>query len=175
MIRRLAAALALLTAFALATPAHAADEGPEQIVNGTFDEGTGPWWGTGNLTLGVDDGRMCVDVPGGTANPWDVIIGQDNLPLVEGETYAFSFYASATPAKVGRALVQLPVDPWTQYLSAAPEMSVSGNVYRYTFTAPRLAAERPGRLPDGRQRRALEVLHGRRVAAGRRGARGVRA
>ncbi|MEV4833457.1 glycoside hydrolase family 9 protein [Nonomuraea sp. NPDC049486] len=136
MIRRLAAALALLTAFALATPAHAADEGPEQIVNGTFDEGTGPWWGTGNLTLGVDDGRMCVDVPGGTANPWDVIIGQDNLPLVEGETYAFAFYASATPAKVGRALVQLPVDPWTQYLSAAPEMSVSGNVYRYTFTAP---------------------------------------
>ncbi|MGI5269442.1 glycoside hydrolase family 9 protein [Nonomuraea sp. CA-218870] len=139
MTRRLATALALLTAFALAPaiPAHAAaDEGPEQIVNGSFDDGTASWWGTGNITLGVDDGRLCVDVPGGTANPWDVIIGQDNLPLVEGETYAFSFYASATPAKVGRALVQLPVDPWTQYLSAAPAMSVSGDVHRYTFTAP---------------------------------------
>jgi endoglucanase len=138
MKRRLAAALALLTALALApaTAAHAADEGPEQITNGTFDDGTASWWGTSNLTLGVEDGRLCVDVPGGTANPWDVIIGQDNIPLVEGETYAFSFFTSATPTKVGRALIQLPVDPWTQYLSAAPEMSPSGNTYRYTFTAP---------------------------------------
>ncbi|HLU72363.1 MAG TPA: glycoside hydrolase family 9 protein [Nonomuraea sp.] len=138
MTRRLSAALALLTAFALApaAPAHAADEGPEQIVNGTFDDGTAPWWGTPNLTLGVEDGRLCADVPGDTANPWDVIIGQDNLPLVEGETYAFSFYGSASETQVVRALVQLPVDPWTQYLSAAPELSAAGDVHEFTFTAP---------------------------------------
>ncbi|MEV0379297.1 glycoside hydrolase family 9 protein [Nonomuraea sp. NPDC050643] len=138
MTRRRAALLALLTMVALfpATAAQAADEGPEQIVNGTFDAGTAPWWGTANLTLAVDDGRLCADIPGGTTNPWDVIIGQDNLPLVEGESYAYRFFAAATPAKVGRALIQLPVDPWTQYLSAAPEMSVSGNGYSYTFTAP---------------------------------------
>ena len=137
MTRRLAAALALITAIALApSPVQAADEGPEQIVNGTFDTGTAPWWSTANLTPAVDEGRLCADIPGGTANPWDVIIGQNDLPLVEGETYAFRFTASATPAKVGRALIQLPVDPWTQYLSAAPELSVSGNAYSYTFTAP---------------------------------------
>nr|WP_281250029.1 glycoside hydrolase family 9 protein [Nonomuraea jiangxiensis] len=121
-----------------ATPAVAAqaDEGPEQIVNGTFDAGTAPWWSTGNLTPAVDAGRLCADIPGGTVNPWDVIIGQNDLPLVEGETYAYRFSASAAPAKVGRALVQLPVDPYTQYLSAAPELSVSGNDYSYTFTAP---------------------------------------
>ncbi|WP_336212276.1 glycoside hydrolase family 9 protein [Nonomuraea sp. LPB2021202275-12-8] len=133
--RRAAAAALFLTIALTPAPAQAA-EGPEQIVNGTFDTGTAPWWGTGNLTLEVDDGRLCADIPGGTANPWDAIIGQDNLPLVEGETYAYTFAASATPAKVGRALIQLPVDPWTQYLSAAPELSVSGNVYSYTFTAP---------------------------------------
>ncbi|MGA5764206.1 glycoside hydrolase family 9 protein [Nonomuraea bangladeshensis] len=138
MPRCRAALLALLTMVALspATSAHAADEGPEQIVNGTFDTGTAPWWSTGNVTPVVQDGRLCADIPGGTANPWDVIIGQNDLPLVEGETYAFGFFATATPAKVGRALIQLPVDPWTQYLSAAPEMSVSGNDYSYTFTAP---------------------------------------
>ncbi|MEU6790998.1 glycoside hydrolase family 9 protein [Nonomuraea wenchangensis] len=138
MPRCRAALLALLTMVALspATSARAADEGPEQIVNGTFDTGTAPWWSTGNVTPVVQDGRLCADIPGGTANPWDVIIGQNDLPLVEGETYAFGFFATATPAKVGRALIQLPVDPWTQYLSAAPEMSVSGNDYSYTFTAP---------------------------------------
>jgi endoglucanase len=138
MTRSRAALLALLTMVALspATAAHAADEGPEQIVNGTFDSGTAPWWGTSNVTLTLEEGRLCADIPGGTANPWDVIIGQDDIPLVEGETYAYRFFASATPAKVGRALIQLPVDPWTQYLSAAPEMSVSGNSYAYTFTAP---------------------------------------
>ncbi|MEO3874398.1 glycoside hydrolase family 9 protein [Nonomuraea sp. B12E4] len=141
MTRCRAALLALLTMVALspvispAVAAHA-DEGPEQIVNGTFDAGTASWWSTGNLTPAVDSGRLCADIPGGTANPWDVIIGQNDLALVEGETYAYRFSASATPAKVGRALVQLPVDPYTQYLSAAPELSVSGNDYSYTFTAP---------------------------------------
>ncbi|MGN9782538.1 glycoside hydrolase family 9 protein [Nonomuraea sp. ZG12] len=136
MTGRLAAAAALLLMIALTpAPAHA-DEGPEQIVNGTFDTGTAPWWSTGNLTLEVDDGRLCADIPGGTINPWDAIIGQNDLPLVEGETYGYAFSASATPAKVGRALIQLPVDPYTQYLSASPELSVSGNAYSYTFTSP---------------------------------------
>ncbi|MFI6735993.1 glycoside hydrolase family 9 protein [Nonomuraea sp. NPDC050451] len=137
MTRSRAALLALLTMVALSPAATAlADEGPEQIVNGTFDAGTAPWWSTGNTTLAIDAGRLCADIPGGTANPWDVIIGQNDIPLVAGDTYAYRFSASATPAKVGKALIQLPVDPWTQYLSANPELSVSGNDYSYTFTAP---------------------------------------
>lgn len=113
MTRLRAALLALSTMVALfpATAAQAEDEGPEQIVNGSFDAGTAPWWSTGNTTLTVQDGRACADIPGGTANPWDVIIGQNDLPLVEGETYAYRFFASATPAKVGRALIQLPWTP----------------------------------------------------------------
>ena len=69
MTKRLAAILALFTAFALApaAPAHAADEGPEQIVNGTFDDGTAPWWGTANLTLDSSSGQLCTDVAGGSA------------------------------------------------------------------------------------------------------------
>ena len=135
-LRRLAfVAAAALVATAVQAPAARAD-GPEQIVNGTFDSGaTAPWWGTANITLAVSEGRLCADVPGGTANPWDVIIGQDNIPLVTGETYAFRFFATATPAKVAKALIQLPVDPYTQYLSANPELSVSGNDYTYTFTS----------------------------------------
>jgi endoglucanase len=141
---RRAAPLALVTAAALAatvgltgSSAFGQDpEAPEQIVNGGFDDGHAPWWGTPNLTLDSSSGQLCAEVPAGTVNPWDAIIGQDNIPLVAGETYEFRFFGSASPARVGKALIQLPVDPYTQYLSATPELSVSGNDYRYTFTSP---------------------------------------
>ncbi|WP_433497783.1 glycoside hydrolase family 9 protein [Sphaerimonospora sp. CA-214678] len=117
-------------------PAAADADGPEQIPNGTFDTTTDPWWHTGNLEFALTDGRLCTDVPGGTVNPWDAIVGINDIPLVKDETYAFGFFATGTPAKVARAYVQLPVDPYTQYISAAPEVSVSGNAYTYTFTSP---------------------------------------
>ncbi|MBO3746438.1 glycoside hydrolase family 9 protein [Streptosporangiaceae bacterium NEAU-GS5] len=117
-------------------PTAAGAEGPEQIGNGTFDTTDAPWWHTGNLTVTIDNGQLCADVPGGTVNPWDAIIGYDNVPLLNGETYAYSFFATATPGRVITALVQLPIDPFTQYLSAHPDLSVSGNTYNYTFTSP---------------------------------------
>ncbi|NUT33459.1 MAG: glycosyl hydrolase family 5 [Hamadaea sp.] len=118
----------------LASAAHA--EGPEQIVNGTFDSGHAPWWGTSNITLDSSGGRLCADIPGNTVNPWDVIIGQDAIPLVAGETYAYSFTATAAPDHVGKALIQLPVDPWTQYLAANPLITGDAQTFAYTFTAP---------------------------------------
>ncbi|WP_066942977.1 glycoside hydrolase family 9 protein [Microtetraspora fusca] len=136
MIRRLSilAAAALAATCLAGVPALA--DGPEQIPNGTFDTTAEPWWHTGNLMFELDGGRLCADVPGGTVNPWDAIIGINDIPLVKDETYAFGFFASATPGKVVKALVQLPVDPYTQYLAANPELSVSGNTYAYTFTSP---------------------------------------
>ncbi|MEU8267162.1 glycoside hydrolase family 9 protein [Sphaerisporangium sp. NPDC049002] len=145
-----AATLAVSATSALSAPAASASgtttastpavsalaEGPEQIVNGTFDSGSDPWWHTANLTFDTSGGRLCADVPGGTVNPWDVIIGQDDIPLVKDETYAFSLYGSADPSKVGRALVQLPVDPYTAYLTANPELGPGGATYTYTFTSP---------------------------------------
>ncbi|GAA3838854.1 cellulase [Sphaerisporangium flaviroseum] len=114
----------------------AAEEGPEQIVNGTFDTGSDPWWHTANIAFDISGGRLCADIPGGTVNPWDVIIGQDNIPLVKDETYAFGMYGSSDPAKVGRAMVQLPVDPYTAYLTANPQLGPDGATYAYTFTSP---------------------------------------
>jgi endoglucanase len=128
-------AAVVLTATALtASPARA--QGPELISNGTFDSGHAPWWGTPNITLDSSGQQLCADIPGGTANPWDVIIGYDGVPLQNGESYAFKFFGTATPAKVGKAIIQLPMDPWTAYLTAIPELSVSGNDYTYGFTSP---------------------------------------
>ncbi|MEU8178159.1 glycoside hydrolase family 9 protein [Microbispora hainanensis] len=138
MLRRIGilAVAALATACLTGAPPATAEEGPEQIPNGTFDTTADPWWHTANLDFELADGRLCSDVPAGTTNPWDAIIGVNDIPLVKDETYAFSFFATADPGKVARAYVQLPTDPYTQYVSAAPELSVSGNTYSYTFTSP---------------------------------------
>ncbi|WP_320773658.1 glycoside hydrolase family 9 protein [Streptomyces sp. CRN 30] len=134
----LVALTGLLAAAVTALPAGPAGaEETEQVRNGTFDDGTAPWWTTGNITAAVDDGRLCADVPGGTADRWDVIIGQNDIPLAAGETYRFSFSASGTPGgHVVRAVVGLAVEPYDAYYEVSPQPSVSGDSYAYTFTAP---------------------------------------
>ncbi|MCF2126472.1 glycoside hydrolase family 9 protein [Strepomyces sp. STD 3.1] len=129
---------ALLAAAVTALPAApaGADE-TEQVSNGTFDNGTASWWAGSNVTAAVSDGRLCADAPGGTANRWDAAIGQNDITLVAGESYRFSFTATGTPADhVVRAIVGLSVDPYDTYYEVSPQLSVSGDTYAYTFTSP---------------------------------------
>ncbi len=98
----------------------------ENIVsNSDFENDLEGWWGTENVTLYHADGMLCVDVPGNTPDPWSVIVGTDNLPLVQLEEYEFAFTAKGTPGGPIRALVQQPEDPWFQYATiitqATPE------------------------------------------------------
>ena len=94
----LAVALAALTVTATPSVGSAAD-GPERLLNGTFDNGTfAPWWLGGNVTAGVDAGQWCINATGGTVNPWDLIVGQDQVPLEVGKAYTYSFTATADPA-----------------------------------------------------------------------------
>ncbi|MDH6696136.1 glycoside hydrolase family 9 protein [Streptomyces sp. MAA16] len=129
---------ALLGAVLTALPAAPAlaDE-VEQLKNGTFDTTTEPWWSSPNVTAGLSDGQLCAQVPGGTANRWDASVGQNDLTLVAGESYRFSFRANGTPeGHVVRAIVGLSAAPYDTWFEVSPQLSVSGDVYSYTFTAP---------------------------------------
>ncbi|WVK83419.1 glycoside hydrolase family 9 protein [Dactylosporangium sp. AC04546] len=110
-------------------------EPAEQIVNGTFDSGTDPWWWTGNAPASVVNGRLCAAIPAGTANPWDAIIGQNAINLQAGESYRLAFEASATVPVTVRANVQLADPPYTQELSALPALTAEPQQFSYTFTA----------------------------------------
>jgi endoglucanase len=102
----------------LPSPAHAQPEPVELVVNGGFDAGTAPWFWfgtTGNAS--VVDGQLCADIPGGTANPWDIGLGQNNITLAAGESYSFAFTVTATTPVTIRANVQLGVDPFTAVMS----------------------------------------------------------
>ncbi|MFI8191724.1 glycoside hydrolase family 9 protein [Streptomyces sp. NPDC085946] len=129
---------ALLAAALTALPAApaGADE-VEQVRNGTFDTTTDPWWASSNVTAGLSEGRLCADVPGGTVNRWDAAVGQNDLTLVKGESYRFSFTATGSPAgHAVRAIVGLSVSPYDTYHEVTPQLSVSGDRYSYTFTSP---------------------------------------
>jgi len=129
-----AVALALATTFGLTTAAAQADE-VNQIINGDFSNGTAPWWGTPNINLDASSGALCANVPGDTLNAWDVIIGQNDIPLIEGESYTFSFTASATEPVSIRALVQEPVEPWRTQLDQRAFLGPEEQRFEYVFTS----------------------------------------
>ncbi|MFJ4325586.1 glycoside hydrolase family 9 protein [Streptomyces tricolor] len=129
---------ALLAVAFTALPARqaGADE-VEQVRNGTFDAGTEAWWTSSNVTAGLDGGRLCADVPGGTANRWDAAVGQNDITVAKGESYRFSFAASGLPeGHVVRALVGLQTEPYDTWYEASPQLSPDGSTYSYTFTSP---------------------------------------
>lgn len=132
-----AAAAALTTSLVAGAPggaAHAQEEF-ELIVNGDFADGTAPWWWTSNLAPEVVDEQLCTQVPGGTVNPWDAIIGQDNLALQAGESYAFRVTATASRPLTVRALVQRPVDPFPTQLDERPLLGPEPATHEFRFTS----------------------------------------
>jgi endoglucanase len=84
----------------------------------------------------LSGGQLCVNVPGGTVNPWDVGISQAGIPIVNGETYEMSFDASSAPNAVTvRALVQVPSPPYATALDRNPVLTTAMQHFSYTFKA----------------------------------------
>jgi endoglucanase len=127
--------LAAILAVAGLSLSDASAQGADQVVNGSFDAGTAPWWWTGNAPASVVDGRLCATVPAGTVNPWDAIIGQNDIPLISGESYALSFTASATTDVGVRANVQLADPPFTAEISQVVILGPTPQTFTFSFTS----------------------------------------
>ena len=128
-MRRALIALAMVPAFTSMSAS------AELVPNGSFDVLDG-WWATENLTLETRAGELCTLVPGGLNNPWDAIVGTNDLPLAKGDAYQFSFAYRGDPAGPVRALVQMPVDPWTSYTEATPRAGLEQKVATRKFKSP---------------------------------------
>jgi len=126
---------ATLVLIGVASAPARADE-VEQVSNGGFTGGTDPWWSTPGAPITLVDGRACIDVPGGTTNRWDVAIGQNNIHLVAGESYRFSFFASGAPdGHVVRAIVGGSAAPYDTYFESSPTLTAAGGPEANTFTS----------------------------------------
>ncbi|WP_199434688.1 glycoside hydrolase family 9 protein [Qaidamihabitans albus] len=134
LVPLLATALAVPLAGVPASVA-AAQQPAEQVSNGDFAEGLPPWWHTENTPATVLDGTLCADVPGDTANPWDAIIGQNDIALVGGESYELSFTATASVPATISANVQLAAEPYTSALSERVALGAEATQFSYSFTS----------------------------------------
>ena len=130
----LTATAALTTGLLSALPAQADDDPVDQVVNGDFSNGTTGWWGSPEVDLTVtDDQVLCVDVPGDTSAAWDVIVGQNDIPLIEDESYELTFTASGD-API-RALVQEPTEPYRTYLDERVFLTEDTEEHAFVFTS----------------------------------------
>ena len=122
----------VVASVALGPPAHA--QAAEQIPDGGFTSGPGAWWATANSSLSVVDGQLCAPVPAPTAQPWDVIIGLNDIPLVRSETYRFAVTMRASVPDVNpRVLVQMNGAPYTTYLDTRPAVGTAAQTYEFVF------------------------------------------
>ncbi|MFI6792246.1 glycoside hydrolase family 6 protein [Nonomuraea sp. NPDC050383] len=127
-----AATVAAAATVAVATPASAA---PELVVNGTFAGGTAPWWSSANTSMAVNGGRLQVQVTGGTANPWDAMVGQNAITLAQGKSYTLSFDASASAPVSAVTTVQLADSPYTRTLTQTLSLGTTSKRFTFPFTS----------------------------------------
>jgi endoglucanase len=132
MTTPLAAAIAVGVMFAAIAPASAA----ELVKNGGINGGDSWWVTEATAKAQVEDDQWCVDVPAGTINPWDVIVGQNDISLEQGKQYKFSFKASGDPTGPVRAVVGLQVAPYTTYFELKRTAPTGGRSFSGSFTSP---------------------------------------
>ncbi|TDD49501.1 endoglucanase [Kribbella antibiotica] len=132
-----AAALTVLGATLVAsTPATAADPPYERILNGTFDTEREPWWVSGTTPNTVVDGKLCAQVPAGTVNPWDSMIGQDDVPLEQGQPYTLKFDASASKPIQFKAVLQQQGPPHGTVMNKTVTAGTAMQSFSFTANSP---------------------------------------
>lgn len=87
------------------------------IPDSTFEDGSiGAWWASANLDAEVRDGQFCVTTrDNGGANASDSIFGYGNLNLEANRLHDFHFDLSAPDEMTVSVIVQMDVEPWTEY------------------------------------------------------------
>ncbi len=110
-------------------------DGPNLVVNGGFDTEVAPWWTAGIIeeSLSIETGELCVGVPGGSVNPWAVMIGQGGVPLEAGAGYEFRFTARGTAPVTIKALVGEPDGEYLEFSTIHAELTEAPRTFSQSF------------------------------------------
>lgn len=137
LVATLAAALCLPVASGLTHPAVALADDSNLVQNGDFSDGFNHWFTAGiSATPDTSSGQACMLVDANIGgNPWDRIIGQNDLVIASGTSYQFSFKASADSDVTVRAIVGNQNAPYDTIHEEHPALTSSLQSFSYTFTA----------------------------------------
>jgi endoglucanase len=136
LILVLAAVLPVTAITPVSAPAFAADPAYERVLSGTFDAEKAPWWTSGNTPSAVADGRLCAQIPAGTVNVWDSMIGQDDLPLEQGQPYTLRFDATTSRPVQFRAVLQQAAAPHATVFNKAINATTTTQTFTVSGTSP---------------------------------------
>lgn len=106
------------------------------LLNGQFNEGLSDWWynNGGVSTFSIKNNALQIAIQSASTNAWDKQFTQDDIALINGHTYQFSFDASSTSPTSFSGGVGLDASPWTPYLSRTISTTSTKKTYTYTFT-----------------------------------------
>jgi endoglucanase len=118
-------------------------EGPDLVVNGTFDNsgeqpdnktGLSRWW-VHEAQVRADGGLAQVAVPGGTKQAWGVMFGQSGVTVAKGKRYVLRFTAWTDKAAKIAVRVQSEKPPYTHALHQDFALNPAQKRFDHPFTA----------------------------------------
>lgn len=106
----------------------------QRILNGDFSSGSAdPWWGGAGTLTHVTSGEFCVDVTGGTANPWEALVGQNGVPYEAGQSYTLRFDAHAEAPQPISANAGEGVAPFRSIARLDTTVTTEPQTFTFTF------------------------------------------
>ncbi|MBN1309824.1 MAG: glycoside hydrolase family 9 protein [Anaerolineae bacterium] len=110
-------------------------ETADLLTNGDFSSGQEEWWTTDNVEIDTTGGELCATITDGGTNQWDVVMGQNGIPVTEDQNYTLTFDAYASEEVMINARVQQEASPYTIYFAQNVDLTTATQSYEYTFTA----------------------------------------
>ncbi|MFP4243001.1 MAG: carbohydrate binding domain-containing protein [Chitinispirillaceae bacterium] len=108
------------------------------LSNGTFDDGTAGWdlgqYEDGSATASVQDGACEISIDNGGTEIWHVQLIQNGLTLAEGQTYLFTFEASADAEKEMFVAAGEAGGDYVKYAEETVTLTATTETYSIEFT-----------------------------------------
>ncbi|GAA4998021.1 hypothetical protein GCM10023205_84740 [Yinghuangia aomiensis] len=115
---------------------------PELIHNGGFEDGAADWWTSGAAATAtmadpaMGGGKVLrVQVPGGSSNSWDYMVGQTGFSLAKGEEYVLKFTARSDKPVMIRVTVQQEQAPYAIAFDKRVQLEKDKRTFELPFTA----------------------------------------
>nr|WP_283094452.1 carbohydrate binding domain-containing protein [Paenibacillus sp. ATY16] len=113
------------------------------LKNGYFTDGEANWSkhiqgvydGTSKATFDFTGGRARINIENVGANPWDVMLFQEPLPVKKDNTYIATFDARSTVAKTIEVIAENGT--YTRYLNQKLTLGETTKSYSFEFTMPK--------------------------------------
>jgi beta-glucanase (GH16 family) len=107
----------------------------EMVINGTFSSGGLEWWTNdgGSSSADLLNGTANFDIYAQSSQVWEKQLVQDEVSLIDGHEYQFSFDAWGDESTTIDALIGLNGDPWTTYIHKTVALNSVSTNYLYTF------------------------------------------